>query len=353
MGGGLTADKRKLAAQLLSNGGSSEPSFAQSIADELVSYLNEWHSLPETWDNDLTADIHRWYSEAPNVFPKRPYFSPSAANACPRELYHKALNAKKDVEAKPPYQGRWTRLGTAIGDMIQRDILFMAKHFGKKTGRVCPFDFERNEDGTPVFEDFAKRNHKIERGGQTFYLYGTCDGILRYVTADGEILRVGLEIKSKQTTAAKTSLHSMREPEAKHVAQCVTYGPMYGVDYYVILYVNASKKSWVYPEGEFEKSPDIRAFGIEIKPHDIDAILDRFVEIRNAVDAGTPPALDLGAWTFNNYKTTIAKSLTDEELQTIREKVAQVRRSGMYASTKQQYAEALSFIERVREGESA
>ncbi|PJI12379.1 hypothetical protein CTV96_09535 [Bacillus altitudinis] len=348
----MTADKRKLAAQLLSNGGSSEPSFAQSIADELVSYLNEWHSLPETWDNQLEADIHRWYSEAPNVFPKRPYFSPSAANACPRELYHKALNAKKDVEAKPPYQGRWTRLGTAIGDMIQRDILFMAKHFGKKTGRVCPFDFERNEDGTPVFEDFAKRNHKIERGGQTFYLYGTCDGILRYVTADGEILRVGLEIKSKQTTAAKTSLHSMREPEAKHVAQCVTYGPMYGVDYYVILYVNASKKSWIYPEGEFEKSPDIRAFGIEIKPHDIDVILDRFVDIRNAVDAGTPPALDLGAWTFNNYKTTIAKSLTDAELQTIREKVAQVRRSGMYASTKQQYAEALTFIERVREGEA-
>nr|WGD72253.1 hypothetical protein P5645_09275 [Bacillus subtilis] len=217
--------------------------YAQEIADELIEYLNEWHSLPETWDNALDAQIHRWYADAPKLFPKKPYFSPSSANACPRELYHKAIGSPKDETRKPPYQGRWTRIGTAIGDMIQRDFLFMEKHFEKKTGRPCPFSFERNEDGTPMFEDFAKRSHKIERGGKTFHLYGTCDGIMRYVTEDGELLRVGLEIKSKQTSAARTSFHSLKKPDEKHVKQCVAYAEMYGVDLYVILYVNAAEKS--------------------------------------------------------------------------------------------------------------
>lgn len=329
-----------------------QTTYAQQIADELVEYLNEWHSLPETWDNALDAQIHKWYANAPKVFPKKPYFSPSSANACPRELYHKAIGSPRDETKKPPYQGRWTRIGTAIGDVIQRDILFMEKHFEKKTGRPCPFSFEKNEDGTPMFEDFAKRNHPVTHRGYSFNLYGTCDGIMRYVTEDGEVLRVGLEIKSKQTTAAKTSLHSMRQPEEKHVKQCVAYGPMYGVDLYVILYVNAAKKSWVYPEGEFEKSPDMRAFGIEITEEDVTELFDRFVEIRKSVEEGAPLPLDLNGWTFNGYKTAIAKSLTDEELADLRAKVSQVRRSNVYESTKRQYVEALEFIERVREGEA-
>ncbi|WP_395606254.1 hypothetical protein [Bacillus velezensis] len=326
--------------------------YAQQIADELIEYLNEWHSLPETWDNALDAQIHRWYADAPKVFPKKPYFSPSSANACPRELYHKALGDPRDITRKPPYQGRWARIGTAIGDMIQRDLLFMEKHFEKKTGRPCPFSFERNPDGTPMFEDFAKRNHKIERSGKAFHLFGTCDGIMRYVTEDGEVLRVGLEIKSKQTSAARTSFYSLKKPDEKHVKQCVAYAEMYGVDLYVILYVNASKKAWEYEEGEFEKSPDVRAFGLEIGRDDVEVLLDRFVEIQNSIDDGKPMAVDLNGWTFNGYKTAIAQSLTAAELEAIRDKVSRVKRSNVFDSTKRQYAGALEFIEKVRKGEA-
>src|SRR5690606_1664253 len=167
-------------------------------------------------------------------------FSPSSANSCSRELYVKAKGGKRDNFRRQPHQARWTGIGTAIGDMIQRDLLFIEKHYEKLTGNKPRFKFERNPDGTPAFEDFAKTNALVEHDGERFYLYGAPDGIMQYVTDDGEQIRVGLEIKSKQTTPARTSLHSMRAPDENHVKQTIAYSHMFNVNYYVILYVNAA-----------------------------------------------------------------------------------------------------------------
>lgn len=322
--------------------------FAQEIADDFIEHLDEWYSLPETWDNELDTQISKWYANVPNVWPKRPYFSPSAATACPRELYYKAKRAPKDGFRKQPHQGRWTSIGTAIGDIIQRDILAMERNLEKKGSFAPRFRFERNEDGTPVFEDFAKRNVKVQHAGKTFYLYGTCDGIMKYVTEDGEVLRVGLEVKSKQTTAAKTSFYSMRNPEEKHVKQCITYSKMYDVDYYVILYVNAAHKSWVYDDADYEKSPDIRAFGIYITQDDRDEVFDRFATILHSVDKNEPMPLDLDNFTFNNYKSAIAKDLTDEELTELRRIKDRAQQSNLPAFKKRGYVEAIELLEKLR-----
>ena len=315
------------------------------VAAEFTDLLNEWHSRPEVFDNALDQQIHRWYAEAKPVWPKRPYFSPSAANSDKRELYVKAIGAKRDVTTRSPHQGRWTRLGTAIGDMIQRDLLFIEKHMPG-----ARFKFERNPDGTPMFEDFAKRNVEVNHSGHKFYLYGTPDGIMRYTTQDGEEVRIGLEIKSKQTTASKTSLHSMHEPEHKHVMQTVGYSHMYNVDYYIILYVNAAKKSWDIDAAEFAKSPDIRAFGVEITQADRDKLFDYLTDVLDAVKSKTPPPLDLFKWTFNNYKTACAQSLTDEEYALLKAQVRRALRSGISQHTKQQLYDAFEFIRDVREG---
>ncbi|WP_096436543.1 hypothetical protein [Alteribacter populi] len=320
---------------------------SQEIADKLIEQLDEWYSLPEAWDNDLDRQIAKWYADAPNVWPKRPYFSPSAATACPRSLYFKAKRAKKDAFPKPPYQGRWQAIGTAIGTTTQRDILAMERNMPG-----CPFRFERTERGEPMFEDFAKKNTEITHNGRTFYAYGTCDGILEYIDPEtGEVTRVGLEIKSKQTTAAQTGFYKMSEPNEKHVKQCAVYSDMYNVDYYVILYVNASKKSWEYPEGEYEKSPDIRAFGLTFSQADKAAIYDRFADILSAVEAGTPPPLSIEDWTFNGFKTACAESLTDEELSQIERTVSQVKRSRLPDYVKANYIRALAEIEALRNGE--
>lgn len=321
------------------------------IEGDLIALLDDYHSLGEIWDNELDAQIHRWYADVKPVYPKRPYFSPSAVNSCPRELYVKAKGAERDNQRIQPHQKRWTAIGTAIGDMIQRDLLFIEKHYERLTGNKPRFKFVRNPDGTPMFEDFAKTNALVEHNGEKFYLYGTPDGIMEYITDDGERIRVGLEIKSKQTTPARTSLHSMRNPEISHVKQAVAYGYMYNVDYYVILYVNTAKQNWEMSEEQYEKTPDIRAFAFEITERDITEILDRLAEINKAVRTNTPPPLDLDSWTFNNYKIACARDLSDVEFDELKAQVRRVLRSGLPDWKKQQYYDAFEFIKSVREAE--
>jgi hypothetical protein len=280
-----------------------------------------------------------------------PYFSPSSANACPRSLYEKLRGAKKDGGGQPPYQGRWTRIGTAIGDVIQRDILFAEKHYERLTGAKPQFTFERNADGTPMFEDFAKRNMTLAHGGKQFTLFGTCDGIMRYVTEDGEVLRVGLEIKSKQTTAAQTSEYSTRNgPKEDHVKQTVCYSLMYDVDYYVILYVNAAKKAWEMTDEEYAKNRDIKAFGVAITDEMKRDVLDKFAGVVEAAEIGNPPTLDIDKWTFNNFKTACAKSLSDEELASLERQASAILRSSLPDWKKRGPVEAIAKIREIRGG---
>lgn len=330
----------------------------ERIASDFETFLNAWHSGPEKYDDALDAQIHKWYADIltdpkRKVWPARgiPYFSPSSANSCPRSLYEKLRGAKKDAQETPPHQRRWTSLGTAIGDVIQRDILFAEKHMpGAK------FRFERNERNEPMFEDFAKMNAIVTHNGKTFALFGTCDGIMRYVSEDGEVIRIGLEIKSKQTTHSQTSEYSQRSgPKEDHVKQCVCYSIMYGteaepINYYAILYVNASKKSWMMTEEERLKNPDIKAHCVEITEDMRNSVLDRLASIVDAADKQTPPPLDIDNFTFNNFKTACVSGLSDEELDVIKRQVDAFMRSGLPDWKKRGYAEVLEQITELRKG---
>lgn len=324
---------------------------AQTIAEDLLAHFDEYHSRGEVWDNALDTQIHRWYVDAPNVFPKRPYFSPSSANACPQELYYKAKKAPKDDERKQPHQSRWQKIGTGIGDMIQREILFMERHYKKQVGVQTRFKFERTPKGEPAFEEFIKTNVPIEHNGKHFYLFGTGDGILNYKAEDGEIYRVGLEIKSKQTSAARTSDYSMRAPEENHVKQCVCYAEMFDLDMFVILYVNASKKTWVYTEEDYRKTPDIRAFGIHITDEMKAEVFDYFTDVMDSVDAGKPLPMKVDGWLFNPYKSLIARNITEDEFADLVKMREQAKHSSLPAFKKRTIVETVNEVETLRKGD--
>lgn len=283
-----------------------------------------------------------------------PYFSPSSANSDKRELYEKLRGAPRDKVGRPPHQGRWTRIGTAIGDVIQRDILFAERHYEKAAGEAPRFKFERTDDGRPMFEDFAKKSHVVEHNGKKFALYGTCDGILRYISEDGELLRVGLEVKSKQTTSAQTSDYSTRYgPKEDHVKQCVCYSIMYGtdaepIDYYIILYVNASKKSWEMDAADYAKNPDTKAFGVAISDDDRKSVLYYFADVLESVSIGKAPKLDPEKFTFNNFKRACALSLTEDEYTEIGRYVERLASSNLPEFKKRGPVEAYELITRIR-----
>ena len=135
------------------------------------------------------------------------------------------------------------------------------------------------------------------------------------VTGTNEV--VGLEVKSKQQTPSKTSLTAMKEAQSDHVKQVVCYSIMYGVNDFVIMYVNAAHKAWDMTEEDFQKTPDIRLFDVKVTDSDREDMLDFFADIARRIEEDDPPLPDLAKWKFNEYKDTISKSLTDEEMASL------------------------------------
>ena len=323
--------------------------FIDEVAKELSDLLNDWHSQPETWDDAIDKQIHEWYSNVPKSFPKKPYFSPSSAGSDYRELYFKGRGYKAEKSGQQPHQKRWTSIGTAIGDIIQRDMLFIEKHGKKVLGAEPQFKFVRTAHGQPMFEDFAKKNHPVEHNGVKFHISGSPDGVMIYTDDEGNKLRVGLEIKSKQTTAAKTSLYSMQDPEPKHVEQCMAYAEMFDCHFYLIVYVNTSHKTWSMDPEEFAKSPDMRVFGVECTQEKKDALLDKFAWLQDCINRGLMPPTDISKWTFNNFKTATALSLSDAEMEALEKENERLKKSKAPAFIKANHRNALEEIKHIRE----
>ena len=324
---------------------------SKQIEKDFIEMLDKYHSLPEIWDNEADAMIASWYANPPRVFPKRdhPYFSPSGATMCPRALYHKAKRDPKDVEVKQPHQTRWAGIGTVIGDYLQSELIKIERNYEKHVGERPRFMFEYTKDERPMFEEFAKTNFIVHHGGESFYIYGQPDGVMTYLTDDGELVRVGLEIKSKQQSPSHTSVKSMKGPQDSHVAQTALYADMYDADYQLIVYVNGAKRAWDMDKEEYESFPDVRAFCRKVERAEQEEIYDKFAEITRCIKADKPPMPDLDEWKFNPYKQTIAKTLTDDEFEELKQIVTKCLRSGLPQYVKKNYHDAYEYIKSVRE----
>src|SRR5690606_37085369 len=265
----------------------AEAARGDELERDFLQMLDEWHSKPEIKDNKLEAYLLRRKSEIllSPIGQKeigKSYFTPSSANSCPRELFHRLRGDERDNFDIPPHQGRWKRLGTAFGDMVQRDLLYIHKYYEKKTGKKPPFTpwynnilLEGEMRKVPYWEDFAKRTLTLKHNGIEINIQGQPDGILKY--KDGSI--VGLEIKSKQTSYNRTSEYSLKEPEKSHKRQVIAYSLLYDVDEFIILYGNLAKKAWDMGEGDYIKYPDVRAFYVKVTEEDKEELLDYFVYI--------------------------------------------------------------------------
>ncbi|WP_353854763.1 hypothetical protein [Bacillus sp. Bos-x628] len=354
----MTADKRKLAAQLLSNEGMAESSFAQTIADDFNDMLYEFHKYPQPYDELMDAELHEQYARvlreqskygyfnwktAPDGTP-RPVFSPSNASKSDRELYEKARKSVRDPQNPTPNQRDWNGLGSQVGDYIQREILLIERHFERLTGNKPKFRFERTERNEPAFEHFKKVMHEVSHNGEKFAINGLPDGILIYTADDGKEYRVGLEVKSYQKSYVE--FKKLVEPKKAHVEQVICYSDMYDLDFYIIIYHLTHGVKW---DKELNRN---KTFGIEVQDDDRNRVFDKFSRISKAVRLSEPPPLDLFEWSFYEYKRATAKTLTNDELSKLYNLKKQMMRSRLPDWKKQRIADALAFIEKVREEEA-
>lgn len=325
------------------------------LVNRVLDMFDKWHGHKEIWDDELDAQIHRWEWEIRSVNKKRlnwgkkgtRYFTPSSANSDSRELYMKLTGAPRDQEAKSPHQGRWTRMGSAFGDMLQRDLLFIEKHWEKEFGEKPPFVpyyTEINGRRYPMWEKFSQHVDHIEHKGKTISIIGLCDGIL-VDTSTGEL--VLLEIKSKQTTAAQTGFYSMKEAKDDHERQTVLYSHLFrelNISSGMVLYGNLSKKAWIMDAQEYAANPDLRGFEIELNDTEREKILDKFHAVITATETKEPPKLDIMKWTFNSFKEATVASLTQEEFDELFQQVERIKKSRMPAWKKNGVIAAWDYI---------
>jgi hypothetical protein len=331
---------------------------ANKIAQDFIDFLDEFHTHNQPYDDAMDAEFYEQYARvlkeqskwgyfnwktAPDGTP-RPLFSPSSAGKDERQLYEKAIKSKADPRTPNRNQRDWTGLGSQVGAYIQREVMLAERHFEKLTGKKPRFKFERTERNEPAFEHFKKVIHEVEHNGEKFGLNGLPDGIMEYVTDDGEILRVGLEVKSFQK--GYTDFKKLEQPKRDHELQTTVYSEMYGLDHTIVLYHLTYGADW---KRDFSRS---KAFGRYITQEDRIEILDKFARVTKAWRTGVAPAIDLDGWVFNDYKTAIAKSLLDDEYALLKAQVKRAQRSGLPEWKKQIYVDAFMFIEEVREGAS-
>lgn len=327
---------------------------AEQIAQDFVDYLDEFHSYQQPYDDAMDAEFYAQYAKvlreqskwgyfnwktAPDGTP-RPLFSPSSAGKDERQLYEKAIKSQADDRKPNRNQRDWTGLGSQVGAYIQREVMLAERHFEKLTGKPARFKFERTDRGEPSFEHFVKKIHEVEHNGEKFGLNGLPDGILHYVTDDGEILRIGLEVKSFQK--GYTDFKKLAQPKRDHELQTHVYSEMYSLDYTLILYHLTYGAEW---DRDFSRN---KVFGKFITQDDRNELFDKYARVTKAWRTKTPPPVSLDSWRFNDYKNAIAKSLTDEEFTQIKEQVRQIQRSGLPQWKKTQAFEAFEFIKDVR-----
>lgn len=319
-----------------------------NLAQDFLDYINDWHTYNQPYDDDLDVWLHEEYAKTirkgKDVDWRSVYFSPSSAGNSARELYVKARKKRRDQQRFKPHQRRWMSLGTAVGDWFQRELLLAERHYKKFSGKEPIFSIGL-VNGQPAFEDFVFKQHKMTWNGEDFSLLGTTDGIM-IDRRTGE--KVGLEIKSKQETPSKTSLSAMKEADPKHVKQCVSYGEMYGIDRFIIVYVNTAKKKWFADDTELEKTPDIRAFEIRITDEMREEVFGYFADIVRRVRKNDPPKLDLEEWRFNGYKRACALDLSEEELAELETQVSALGISNLPQWKVRLCTEALDEIKAIR-----
>jgi hypothetical protein len=328
---------------------------ANKIAEDFSEYWTKFHLHDQPYDDAMDADIFERYAKVLrkqskwgyfdfNKNPegiKRPHFGPSAAGYSDRELYEKARKSKRDRSKFTENQRDWIGLGGAVGGYIQREILLADRHYEKLVGETPKFRMKYDEEGNPMYEHFVKKMHEIEHDGEYFAYFGLPDGVLEYVDDEtGEILTVGIEIKSVQQNWSK--FKGLTEPKQKHEVQTVAYSDMYGFDFVIIVYVLTYGRDW---SEDFSR---IKVFGKYIPDADRMALRNRIANAVRQSKSGEAPPLDLRDWKYNDYKTAIAKGISEEELEDLRRQAESAKGSSLPAWLIRNFSEAVDEIEAIR-----
>jgi hypothetical protein len=215
------------------------------IEQEFAEQLDAYYASPASGFHDNRI-ARSFYEQKLRYLKWNPYpndglvtFGASGTDKCDLEVFFRNQKVKAPKSDDLPFRGRQRRIGSAVIEYLQLDMLHMPKVLGDKA-KFKIHQFANNEF---AFEDAAQRREIFEYDGVKFAITAKPDGILDYNNDPFDPLI--FEYKTKATgIRAMNSKLDFKGPDDGHLRQVTAESLVFGIREGIILYESTQKPDW-------------------------------------------------------------------------------------------------------------
>lgn len=227
---------------------------SQQLINDFLTQLDRYYSSPHSSYYD-TAIEKRFYEQKLRYLNNRftwendglVTFGASGTDKCDVEIFFRNQDVKPQKSPDLPFRGRQRRMGTAVVDYVQLDLVAMPGVL-EKDGHEPSFVVAES-NGDWLFEDAAAKREVFEYDGVKFAIVAFPDGLLRYVPDGADEPNIIFEYKTKATGLLEMQSKLTRlGPDEHHIRQIVAESLVYGIREGIILYESTQKPSWFSDE---------------------------------------------------------------------------------------------------------
>lgn len=216
------------------------------IAKKFIEQMDAYYASPSASFHDNMI-ARRFYQQRLNHLKFKPYpndglvtFGASGTNKCDREIVYKNAKVKTEKSDDLPSRGRQRRLGSAVIEYFQLDLVHMQKRLGDK----ALFTVAETESGEYAFEDASQLRKVFEHNGAKFAITAKPDGILNY-----ESKKLLFEFKTKATGIIEMNGKlDYSGAQEDHLQQVTAESLLFGVREGLLVYESTQKPSWFSDE---------------------------------------------------------------------------------------------------------
>lgn len=242
----------KSAAQVLRSKVAEETAFDRGaeIEREFLAQLDAYYASPASGFHDNRI-ARTFYEQKLRYLKWTPYpndglvtFGASGTDKCDLEVFFRNQNVRPPKSDDLPFRGRQRRIGSAVIDFLQLDMLHMPKVLGNK----CKFVMMGNDKGDVLMEDAAQERKVFEYDGVKFAITAKPDGLMHLLT-EFAALPLIFEYKTKATgIRPMNSKLDFKGPDESHLRQVTAESLVFGIREGIILYESTHKPSWYSDE---------------------------------------------------------------------------------------------------------
>jgi hypothetical protein len=222
----------------------------ERIEQEFLEQLNAFYASPASGFHDNRI-ARSFYEQKLRYLKWNPYpndglvtFGASGTDKCDLEVFFRNQQVKAPKSDDLPFRGRQRRIGSAVIEYLQLDMIHMPKVLGDKAKFVIANVQVTGGEKEYAFEDAAQMRKVFEYNGVKFAITAKPDGILSY-RGEEKSKALLFEYKTKATgIRSMNSKLDFKGPDEGHLRQVTAESLIFGIREGIILYESTQKPDW-------------------------------------------------------------------------------------------------------------